>query len=556
MPTLQVDEHGNLIGGNTKRVRPTPSASELAGADARAAICDRCDETQGITRERNGFPVHTVKCKACGCGGLSLVHGSCPKGLWPTVEGEPTDDQPHRPDYREAVKAEIKARVCDGCGACGGVKRIVDGSPVYTVTCGDAKATISLVTASCPRRAWPDLSDDNKAADVLGLRMPAYRKLQREMMERLNPTPSAMNPSLVNVRHRKSPKRAPEVAAKAYGDSGGEPERIILRNRQSPGDILMLTALVRDLHKAHPGRYKIDVDTPCPALWEHNPHVEHVGGEGRTISLDYPLIHQSNQRPVHFLQGFHDDFERKTGVHVPVTAYRGDIHLSEAEKGWTNQVAEHHGHDGPFWIMMGGGKWDFTAKWWPTAFYQQVVDHFRGRIRFVQCGSNEHFHQPLEGVINLVGQTDLRQMVRLMYHADGVVCPVTFAMHLAAAVPTKHNRLRPAVVIGGGREPTHWEAYPGHQHLHTIGQLDCCALGGCWKSRCQTVGDGDPKDRPEALCPRPVMMPADVTIRGKRLTEVAYPECMTMITPEMAINAIEGWYRGGVLTYLEGGRRA
>jgi hypothetical protein len=101
-------------------------------------------------------------------------------------------------------------------------------------------------------------------------------------------------------------------------------------------------------------------------------------------------------------------------------------------------------------------------------------------------------------------------------------------MHLAAAVPSKNDRLRPCVVIAGGREPPHWEAYPGHQFLHTVGTLPCCASGGCWKSRCQTVGDNDPKDR-ENLCERPVQVTSDLRI----------PQCMAMIQPVDVIRAIE-----------------
>lgn len=130
---------------------------------------------------------------------------------------------------------------------------------------------------------------------------------------------------------------------------------------------------------------------------------------------------------------------------------------------------EELGFRGRFWIMMAGGKYDFTAKWWNPDFYQEVVDHFQGRIQFVQCGEAGHWHPPLKGVINLIGKTDTRQFVRLMYHADGVVCPVTFAMHLAAAVEMKPGRPknRACVVIAGGREPSHWEAYPHHQFIHT-----------------------------------------------------------------------------------------
>jgi hypothetical protein len=50
-----------------------------------------------------------------------------------------------------------------------------------------------------------------------------------------------------------------------------KPRRLLLRNRQSPGDIVMLTAAVRDLHAQNPGRFITAVDTTAMALWDHNP---------------------------------------------------------------------------------------------------------------------------------------------------------------------------------------------------------------------------------------------------------------------------------------------
>ena len=47
--------------------------------------------------------------------------------------------------------------------------------------------------------------------------------------------------------------------------------KLILKNFQSPGDIVMLTAAVRDLHRSNPGRFVTDVRTPCGHLWENNP---------------------------------------------------------------------------------------------------------------------------------------------------------------------------------------------------------------------------------------------------------------------------------------------
>jgi ADP-heptose:LPS heptosyltransferase len=134
-------------------------------------------------------------------------------------------------------------------------------------------------------------------------------------------------------------------------------ERLILQNHQSPGDVLMLSAALRDLHSARPEVFATDVRTPCPGIWENNPHIT-------------PLQ------------------ENSPGI-------------------------------------VSGGKYDFTIKWWDHRRYQEVVDHFREKILFVQVGEDGHYHSPLRGVLDLRGQTDLRQLVRLMYHAKGVLCPVT-----------------------------------------------------------------------------------------------------------------------------------
>ena len=310
-------------------------------------------------------------------------------------------------------------------------------------------------------------------------------------------------------------------------------QKLILKCSLSPGDIVTLTAAVRDLHLAYPGEYVTDVRTPCPALWENNPHItriEDTDPDARVIVMEYPLIHRSNQEPVHFITAYTAFLAEQIGRPIRATAFKGDIYLSDQERGWMSQVEEAEGKGTRFWIIVSGGKTDFTAKWWDAARWQGVVDHFAGRIRFVQVGEASHKHPALRGVLDLRGKTDLRQLVRLVYHADGVLCPVTSLMHLAAAVPWKHsNGLRPCVVVAGGREPSHWERYPGHAYLDTIGQLPCCDLGGCWKSRVVPLGDGSTKDK--SLCERPVLVRKGVHI----------PACLDRITAQDVIRAVDGY---------------
>jgi ADP-heptose:LPS heptosyltransferase len=313
-----------------------------------------------------------------------------------------------------------------------------------------------------------------------------------------------------------------------------KPQKLILANFQAPGDVVMLTAAVRDLHACYPNRFLTDVQTSCPELWDHNPHVTPLSADSadaRLILCRYPLIHSSNQQPVHFLHGFIEFLNERLELQIKPTLFKGDVHLSAAEKAGPSMVEQKVGRKLPYWIIVAGGKRDFTIKWWHFRRWQAVVDHFRGRLLFVQVGTSADYHPLLNGVLDLRDQTSLRELIRLVYHAEGVVCPVTLLMHLAAAVECSSEGppARACVVVAGGREPPSWEAYPAHQFLHTVGALECCARGGCWRSRTVPLGDQDDKDQANQCC-------VDV-VNG-------LPHCMDLIRPEDVIRKIELYLKG------------
>ncbi len=407
------------------------------------------------------------------------------------------------------------------------VELIEDQARVFFATGGLWAARADYLREhNFPDRAMLKRQDDLLLADLViqtGSRLTSFPETLLDQLK-------------INQAPRRGIGEAPEdfyaLAAHREPTPTAAVRKLRLHCALSPGDILMLTAAVRDLHLTHPGKFLTDVRTTCSALWENNPYItqlEESDAEVEEIQCEYPLIHQSNQLPYHFIHGFRMFLQDKLGVAIQPHAFKGDVHLSAAEKSWMSQVEEIEGLGARFWIIVNGGKWDYTAKWWDPDRMQQVVDHFRGRISFVQCGEADHCHPQLTGVLDLVGKTDLRQMVRLMYHADGVICPVTMFMHLAAAVETKPGRPknRPCVVIAGGREPVQWEAYPHHQFLHTNGALPCCENGGCWKSRVEPLGDGDEKD--QSLCLRPITL-----LSGRSL-----PQCLDLIRAPDVVQAVE-----------------
>lgn len=320
--------------------------------------------------------------------------------------------------------------------------------------------------------------------------------------------------------------------------------KVILRCLLAPGDIVVMTAAIRDLQLAYPGQFLVDVRTSCPEIWQFNPYLTALRDDEpgvEIIPMECPLIDQSNRAPFHFLHSFIDFLNDRLGLRIKPTAFRGDIHLSDEEKSWASQVYEHTGQDIPYWLVNAGGKFDLTTKWWPIDRWQKVVDKLRGKIQFVQVGERGHHHPPLRGVIDLRGRTDLRQLIRLIYHSQGVLCGITAVMHLAAAVEVRPERPanRACVVIAGGREPVHWESYPDHQYLAANGLLRCCVAGGCWKSRTLPLGDGSENDLPENLCEFVVGYRSEY-----------YPKCMEMITATAVIERVQSYFRNGVLNFL------
>lgn len=287
----------------------------------------------------------------------------------------------------------------------------------------------------------------------------------------------------------------------------------------------MLTAAVRDLKHEIPS-IRIGVSTSAGELWAGNPHIDRsVTAENadRVIDLEYPLIHQSDRLPYHFIHAFRKELQLQLGLRIPQGEFRGDLHLSEEERTphpLLNGVKD-------YWIIDAGYKLDFTLKNWGHARYRRVVELLAGQVQFVQIGASEHRHTALPGVIDLIGKTKIRDLIRIMYGAAGVLTPVSFPMHLAAAVPTADGRLRPCVVVAGAREPSTWEAYPGHVFLHNVGAFDCCRKKACWRSRAVPLGDqGD-----RSLCAHPV------TDNGESVGR-----CMAAITPEVVAGIIEMYH--------------
>ncbi len=283
-------------------------------------------------------------------------------------------------------------------------------------------------------------------------------------------------------------------------------EKILLKTDQCVGDAVAMTAAIYSLHKSHPGQFLTAVESPWPEVFQYNPDVVHVDPDQwfKVLGMHYPAIHKSNERGIHFMQGWCEHLGASLGIQVPLLTNRPHLYFNTP----TPEAAD-------FWLICTGGKNDFTNKLWGYWQYQELVHRLEGKINFMQVGKVEDNYRWLRGTMDSRGTT-LRELFDLVRRVRGVVCGVSLLMHVAAALE------KPAIVIAGGREPVTWNCYPKQQYLHTVGALPCTIhqgeVGGCWRSRVVPLGDGSLYDRD--TCERPVGLGSYVT-----------PECMALISP-------------------------
>ncbi len=336
------------------------------------------------------------------------------------------------------------------------------------------------------------------------------------------------------------------------------PIKLLLLNRLAPGDILVMTNAIRDLHLAYPGQFIVDVRTPCSEIFNNSPHIKKLQynedeynkinnrfcsqthaevdaiiaqilsgdrksldkltawmGDIFVLDMHYPLIHRSHSTGKHFAEGHREWLEYVLGLVIPQTDIRPQIFLSQDEQAWPGPALVKAGLEGPYWVINAGSKDDMSLKQYP--FYQEVVDLLKDKITFIQIGQKSHNHRPLEGVVDMVDQTNLRELFRLIQKAEGVISCVSLPMHVAAAFS------KPCVVVAGAREGIRWEMYPNQQYLAVNGCLNCAPYDGCWRGK-----------------------PSECNNKVKNI-----PRCMFLIRPEDVSWAVTRYYEGGMLEYAE-----
>lgn len=290
--------------------------------------------------------------------------------------------------------------------------------------------------------------------------------------------------------------------------------KVIFKQWQAPGDLMMLTVAIRDLHKMYPGLIQTDVLCCYPEVFFNNPYITYFPKDGSVPiqELDYAAA-RDKLAPLgyHFSSVFIYLFNELYDLKLIKTSMRPDIYLTPDEK--SGIILDRLGIKKPYWIINSGVKVDIPVKGYPPAQWQKVIDILvDAGLNLYQVGSNKDIHHTHKRIRSLVGLTEnLRDYFSLVYHSQGCINHVTMQMHLAAAFH------KPCVVVAGGREDCRWETYPDHRYINSIGLFDCCREKGCWIStidKCKYPWKGSP-----------------------------YATCLAMIEPDRIANEVLNYHR-------------
>ena len=280
---------------------------------------------------------------------------------------------------------------------------------------------------------------------------------------------------------------------------------------------VLLTGVIRDLKINNP-KIGINVISNNQEIFFANKFLFPLvaGNNVEIITLNNNFSYNGK----HQIEEIKEEIERKTNLLAPNTELNGCITIAkEEEKIRFADILNIK----DYWIIFAGGTRFNTWKWYP--YYQQIVDHLQAKTTVIQLGKKEDYHPMLKGLIYMVGRINLRETINFIYHANGIICPLSLPMHIEAALPKKENVDRKCIVLAGGNQPANYLTYNKHKVFST--KLECSPDGGCGKIRCQKIGNGD-KFEKENLCEN-----------YTQIGNVKYSKCMENIKAEDIIGELK-----------------
>lgn len=270
-------------------------------------------------------------------------------------------------------------------------------------------------------------------------------------------------------------------------------KQLIFKQPQSPGDLLMLSVAIRDLHLTYPYQYETDVICFYPELFFNNQFITKLPKDKNIEIIDLfynDYAEKLRDRYYHFSDCFIHILNEKLNICIKKTTSKASIDLTENEKN-KNYVLDKYNLKKNYILLNAGIKPDIPLKQYPVSYYQKIVNELNNDKSFdydiVQVGHNQHLHPILNGVIDLVGKTNyLRDYFSLVYNSSGCINHVSLQMHLANTFNKK------CIVLAGNRECEWWNHYKNQIYIESDFNCNGYDKKGCWKKKrneCEYMGN-------------------------------------------------------------------
>jgi hypothetical protein len=246
----------------------------------------------------------------------------------------------------------------------------------------------------------------------------------------------------------------------------------------APGDDLLCTAVLRELAKR--GRKKIWMMSNHPDLFLGNSDVDKV----------VPVVHRFKHLEKSLgtkwqLLNYTSAYDPEKDMNAPpkrhiiaelclVSGIQGQIALRPYFYLTIDEREKWKRMKGTIAIQSSGlgAKLAMRNKQWFPERFQEVIDSFKWKVKFVQIGST---NDPLlNGVVDFRGKTNIRESASILANSLLFVGNAGFLMHLARAVEC------PSVIVYGGREAPWQSGYSCNINLYSD-----IACSPCWQwNRC------------------------------------------------------------------------
>lgn len=172
------------------------------------------------------------------------------------------------------------------------------------------------------------------------------------------------------------------------------------------------------------------------------------------------------------------DALRRIGLFPEIDEKELYFHLPEEARRWAKERIG----EGPFVVVHAPSRWRFKCL--PPRLMAQVIDRLNQKVVLTGAPSEREFVQQIvdltqSDVINLAGETSLKEMGAVMQLSRGVITVDSVALHMASALKV------PTVALFGPTSEKNWGPWQNPRSVVVAEARDCrpCHLDGCGGSK-------------------------------------------------------------------------